>query len=55
MQSSGLELIDWKGLVEVGESLKTGYLLPHEIINGQINDTPETSFIFYVQYRKPFA
>ncbi|WP_158747746.1 methyltransferase domain-containing protein [Acidisphaera sp. L21] len=55
MQSSGLELIEWKGLIDVKESIKAGYLLPHEIIHGTINDTPETSIIFYVEYRKPFG
>lgn len=52
LTSVGLEQVDCKGIIDVSRSLKVGYLIPDEFTQGRINGSPETSFIFYVQYRK---
>lgn len=48
----GLNLIEAKGITDLPRSLKLGYLVPDEIASGQINDTPETSFVFFLKYQK---
>jgi SAM-dependent methyltransferase len=53
MASSGLELVMSKGLVDLSRSLESGYLIPDEFHRGEINDHPERSFIFFLQYRNP--
>lgn len=49
----GLDVIETKGLMDARRSLEVGYLLPDEMAAGTINDTPETSYVFFVKFQKP--
>lgn len=49
----GMDLIDQKGILNMPESYRVGYGVLDDLKNNSVNDTPETSYCFYVAYQKP--
>lgn len=49
----GLEQVTAKGIMDMVSSLTAGYLLPHEIMACDINLRPQSSYVFFLAYRKP--
>lgn len=54
--NSGLQLIDTRGLLNMTSSLRSGCGALEDLNkeNYMVNNTPETSYAFYVAYRKDF-
>ena len=48
----GMELIDQRGILNMPESHRLGYATLEDLKNSDVNDSPETSYCFYVAYRK---
>ena len=48
----GMELIDQRGILNMPETYRMGYGVLNDLNNADVNDSPETSYCFYVAYRK---
>jgi len=48
----GMELIDAKGILNMPETHRLGYGVLGDLEDADVNDSPETSYCFYVAYKK---
>lgn len=51
----GMELIDRRGILNMPDTHRLGYGVLDDLKNADVNDCPETSYCFYVAFRKPAA
>ena len=49
----GLDLIDRRGILDMPETLRRGHAVLDELNHASVNYSPETSYCFYLAYRKP--